>query len=201
MQIKPTLDHLPVFELSEFDLPDIELINDLEYGENPVSNVSILRREIIIDSDEFLQRWHEHGNTLEEFIKDPQLQKNNSEIGAMWFGRNQKFRWCHALAPTILQDSPGFFMEPHLDNRTVLGVVIVNLKDNPDGTGTEILELPSNTHDHTRMPPLYKAPTKKGTGILLFNNWNTWHRIANKSNEERLIAYYTLSIDHMNIDN
>ena len=201
MQIKPTSDHIPVFELSEFDLPEIQTNNTLDYGENPVSNASVLRREITNVPDKFLQRWHEHGDTLEKFIKDPQLQKNNLEIGAMWFGRNQKFRWNHSDSPRILQDLPGFYMDAHLDNRTVLGVVIVNLKDNPDGTGTEILELPSNTHDHTRMPPLYKAPTKKGTGILLFNNWNTWHRIANKSNEERLIAYYTLSIDHMNIDN
>ena len=38
-------------------------------------------------------------------------------------------------------------------------------------------------------------------GILLFNNWNTWHMIANNSEEDRLVSYYTLSIDHMNIDN
>ena len=60
MQIKPTLDHIPVFELSEFDLPEIQTNNTLEYGENPVSKASVLRKEITNVSDEFLQRWHEH---------------------------------------------------------------------------------------------------------------------------------------------
>jgi hypothetical protein len=194
MQIKPTLDHIPVFELSEFDLPEIQTNNTLEYGENPVSKASVLRKEITNVSDEFLQRWHEHGDTLEKFIKDPQLQKNNLEMGAMWFGRNQKFRWNHSDSPRVLQDLPGFNMDPHLDNRAVFGVVIVNLKDNPAGSGTTIL-------DQFRKKQIYQGPTEKGTGILLFNNWNTWHMIANNSEEDRLVSYYTLSIDHMNIDN
>ena len=194
MQIKPTLDHIPVFELSEFDLPEIQTNNTLEYGENPVSKASVLRKEITNVSDEFLQRWHEHGDTLEKFIKDPQLQKNNLEMGAMWFGRNQKFRWNHSDSPRILQDLPGFYMDAHLDNRTVFAVVIVNLKDNPAGSGTTIL-------DQFRQKQIYQGPTEKGTGILLFNNWNTWHMIANNSEEDRVVSYYTLSIDHMNIDN
>ena len=85
-------------------------------------------------------------------------------------------------------------MDPHLDNRSVFGVVIVNLKDNPAGSGTTIL-------DQFRQKQIYQGPTEKGTGILLFNNWNTWHMIANNSEENRLVSYYTLSIDHMNIDN
>ena len=87
-------------------------------------------------------------------------------MGAMWFGRNQKFRWNHSDSPRVLQDLPGFNMDPHLDNRAVFGVVIVNLKDNPAGSGTTIL-------DQFRKKQIYQGPTEKGTGILLFNKNGT----------------------------
>ena len=48
----------------------------------------------------------------------------------MWFGKNQKFKWNNEY-PRILLDGAGFYMEPHLDNRDVFAVVIVNLQDNP----------------------------------------------------------------------
>ena len=39
------------------------------------------------------------------------------------------------------------------------------------------------------------------TGILFFNNWNTWHRIQNNSDKDRLIAYYTIGIDSLLVGN
>ena len=196
MQINPTINDYPVFELSGFDLPDIIIDNKLAYEENLLSSVSNKRKEIIDIPENFIERWHQHGATLEKFITDPQLQKNTPEIGAMWFGKNQKFKWNNEYPPRILLDSAGFYMEPHLDNRDVFAVVIVNLQDNPEGTGTKMLN-PFGITKRKQDEVVYQGPVKKGTGILMFNNWNTWHSIENYSQENRLIAYYTIGIDSL----
>lgn len=196
MQINPTINDYPVFELSEVDLPDIIIDNKLAYEENLLSSVSNKRKEITDIPENFLERWHQHGATLEKFITDPQLQINTPEIGAMWFGKNQKFKWNKEYPPRILLDSAGFYMEPHLDNRDVFAVVIVNLQDNPEGTGTKMLN-PFGITKRKQDEVIYQGPIKKGTGILMFNNWNTWHSIENYSQENRLIAYYTIGIDSL----
>ena len=196
MQINPTINDYPVFELSEVDLPDIIIDNKLAYEENLLSSVSNKRKEITDIPENFLERWHQHGATIEKFITDPQLQINTPEIGAMWFGKNQKFKWNNEYPPRILLDSAGFYMEPHLDNRDVFAVVIVNLQDNPEGTGTKMLN-PFGITKRKQDEVVYQGPIKKGTGILMFNNWNTWHSIENYSQENRLIAYYTIGIDSL----
>ena len=196
MQINPTINDYPVFELSEVDLPDIIIDNKLAYDENLLSSVSNKRKEITDIPENFLERWHQHGATLEKFITDPQLQINTPEIGAMWFGKNQKFKWNNEYPPRILLDSAGFYMEPHLDNRDVFAVVIVNLQDNPEGTGTKMLN-PFGITKRKQDEVVYQGPIKKGTGILMFNNWNTWHSIENYSQQDRLIAYCTIGIDSL----
>ena len=196
MQINPTINDYPVFELSEVDLPDIIIDNKLAYEENLLSSVSNKRKEITDIPENFLERWHQHGATLEKFITDPQLQINTPEIGAMWFGKNQKFKWNNEYPPRILLDSAGFYMEPHLDNRDVFAVVIVNLQDNPEGTGTKMLN-PFGITKRKQDEVVYQGPIKKGTGILMFNNWNTWHSIENYSQQDRLIAYCTIGIDSL----
>ena len=196
MQINPTINDYPVFELSGVDLPDIIIDNKLAYEENLLRSVSNKRKEIIDIPENFLERWHQHGATIEKFITDPQLQINTPEIGAMWFGKNQKFKWNNEYPPRILLDGAGFYMEPHLDNRDVFAVVIVNLQDNPEGTGTKMLN-PFGITKRKQDEVVYQGPIKKGTGILMFNNWNTWHSIENYSQENRLIAYYTIGIDSL----
>lgn len=193
MQINPTINDYPVFELSEVDLPDIIIDNKIAYEENILKPVSDKRKEIIDIPKDFLERWHQHGATIEKFITDPQLQINTPEIGGMWYGKNQKFKWSNTFIPHVLLDSPGFYMEPHLDNRNVFAVVIVNLQDNPEGTGTKLLN-PFGITKRKQDEVVYQGPIKKGTGILMFNNWNTWHSIENYSQENRLIAYYTIGI-------
>jgi len=196
MQINPTIYDYPVFELSGVDLPDIITDKKLAYEENLLRSVSNKRKEIIDIPENFLEIWHQHGATLEKFITDPQLQINTPEIGAMWFGKNQKFKWNNKDSPRILLDGAGFYMEPHLDNRDIFAVVIVNLQDNPEGTGTKILN-PFGITKRKQDEVIYQGPIKKGTGILMLNNWNTWHSIENYSQENRLIAYHTIGIDSL----
>jgi len=197
MQIKETIKHYPVFEISDFNLPKINFNQtNLSYNENLLSSVSNKRKEITDIPEDFLTQWHAYGKEIQNFITDPSLKKECEEIGASWFGRNEKFRWNKAESPRILIDSPSFNMMPHIDNRVVFCVLIINLEDNPAGTGTQMLS-PFGKKEEV----LYQGPTQKGTGILMFNSWNTWHKIENYSNSNRYIAYQTMSIDDLNLNN
>ena len=82
-------------------------------------------------------------------------------------------------------------MSRHIDNRFVLGVLIINLQDNPDSTCTNFWS--NNWEDND---PWYKSPTKKGTGVFMLNSWNTRHSIEISPNESepRLIGYQTINI-------
>ena len=193
MQIKETIKHYPVFEISGYDLPNI---NFIEQENNQHSK----RIEVTDVSKEFYKQWNLYGKQIQDFIVDPKLKTNCEEIGVSWFGRNEKFRWDNNYLPKILIDSPGFFMDPHIDNRVVFAILIINLQDNPEGTGTQMLS-PFGKTAKTIDEVVYQSPTQKGTGILMFNNWNTWHKIENKTDSNRFIAYQTITIDHLNLEN
>ena len=64
MQINPTINDYPVFELSGIDLPNITIDNKLAYEENLLSSVSNKRKEIVDIPENFLERWHHHGATI-----------------------------------------------------------------------------------------------------------------------------------------
>ena len=51
----------------------------------------------------------------------------------MWPSGFNKLSWEEEphKCVSIVKDSAGFFMHPHIDNREVIGVLIVNLHDNP----------------------------------------------------------------------
>jgi len=85
-------------------------------------------------------------------------------------------------------------MHPHIDNREVIGVLIVNLHDNPKGTGTKFV---NNPYEEREEVVWYEGPTKKDTGIFFLNNWNTWHKIENHTGKTRYIAYETLHMSQL----
>ena len=81
----------------------------------------------------------------------------------------------------------------------VIAVLIVNLHDNPEGTGTKFVNNPyeKHTYENYKENLWYEGPTKKGTGLFFLNNWNTWHRIENDTGKTRYIAYETLHVSQM----
>ena len=109
-------------------------------------------------------------------------------IEYIWFDRLYKF----ALSPftehiTIICDKPGFIMGSHLDNRNMFGILILNVIDNPVGTGTVFARSYNGE-------ALYTAPTKKNSGVFFMNTHETWHSVANMSNSNRYILYIPIGI-------
>ena len=116
----------------------------------------------------------------------------------------------------ILEDKPGFYMEPHIDNRGVGSVISINLRDNTPGTGTSFYNLteldrmnvkPWFINDEGRKESikkkqfmakkkvlydskyLFTGPSELGTGILWWNHHTTMHGIENYSDKNRYTLY------------
>jgi len=116
---------------------------------------------------------------------------------------------------TVLIDKPGFYMTPHIDNRNVGSVISLNLKDNPQGTGTRFYNTSEITKDSLKKFPttelnekarneydescfMFEGPNKKGTGVLWWNHHNTYHGIRNNSQDSRHTIYsVTTMLDYM----
>lgn len=173
--------NFPIWEISDWELPDIDhtgLKTETYDQSSKHYKSSDLRQHLNIELDMLTQ-----GKQIQKM-----LNKNNLVvIDQMWKGHLERLQWPKG-STNILLDKPGFNMGVHVDNRYVLGVLIINLQDNPIGSGTYFPELK------------YSGPTKKGTGLFFLNNDNTPHKVYQPGPEDRLIAYQTLTLDDLRYD-
>lgn len=174
MKAKMVSDKFSVWEIEGFDLPEISLDNGEHYDQG--ANDPQLRNavNIIGDSSNFFSTWKKYTDQLEEQVKKDSA--NNLLIQQMWQDEFKKFKWADTGTVRLLKDFPGFNMYYHVDNRLILGVLLINLIDNIDSTEFE---------------NGYVAPKKKGTGIFMLNN-NDYHKIDVTT--ERVVGYQTLSV-------
>jgi hypothetical protein len=94
----------------------------------------------------------------------------------------------------IWKDTPAVKQDIHLDNNFIMATVIINIKDNGEGSGTKYyLEKDIPLHPYggfdkaAQVKPFYEAPYKMGTGTLHINTREMWHKGWNNSKEERCV--------------
>tara|TARA_Y100000385_G_C13096050_1_gene641378 strand:+ start:919 stop:1533 length:615 start_codon:yes stop_codon:yes gene_type:complete len=200
MEISIQSEKVPVWELSNVTLPDLDvpaLYNNSTEKLLPMSQ----KREpmdLVEGNDNHLKfqtEWLKHCDTIQTFLKDGSAYKECVELQPMWPNGFARFDWPrHLSCIQIMHDRDGFNMGSHIDNRTVVGVVIINLQDNPIGSGTSFHRY---TDPHNVEDSWYQGPTKKGTGVFFLNNWNTWHSVNNSGGGDRLIAYNIIPLSNM----
>jgi hypothetical protein len=76
---------------------------------------------------------------------------------------------------SFVKDSPKYKLIPHYDNKQILGIIMINLVDNPYST---IMYNSANE-------PLYTSSNKKGDGIFYKNNIQCKHGFYNDSEDYR----------------
>jgi|TARA_R110000823_G_scaffold166747_1_gene298759 hypothetical protein len=91
---------------------------------------------------------------------------------------NEKISEPFTIAVEIQKNLPNFELIPHLDNKDMLGVIIINLLDS--GTSTKFFD--------TNDIEIGQAPTTVSNGIMYLNNWNFKHGYINSGNKDRYIA-------------
>jgi len=76
---------------------------------------------------------------------------------------------------SFVKDSPKYKLIPHYDNKQILGIIMINLVDNPYST---IMYSSANE-------PLYTSSNKKGDGIFYKNDIQCKHGFYNDSEDYR----------------
>lgn len=172
----------PIWYIKDFDLPDVKLqIKELEQGHELRHNLG-LGQNTLKEINAFEDAWVSNVEKILDVVKSSNLLV----LDQMWVGKIKNLQAGKNIK--LYCDKPGLFMGEHIDNRWVVGVLIINLKDN--STGTYINELD------------YEGPRQKGTGIFMLNNYNTSHsiRVPFADQEDRHIGYQTFSYEDFKND-
>lgn len=172
----------PIYTIEGFDLPELNyVVGDLKEGHTHRYELNIHNNTAELQQN-FLDTWREHVKDLYSYINSQDVLV----LDQMWKGRLKTLQPPPNLE--LICDKPGLSMGPHIDNRNVVGVLIINLKDN--SSGTRIYELN------------YEGPKKKGTGMFILNNYNTTHSIdvPLSSPEDRYIGYQTTSYEDFKVE-
>tara|TARA_B100001057_G_scaffold191393_1_gene192309 strand:+ start:3058 stop:3672 length:615 start_codon:yes stop_codon:yes gene_type:complete len=188
----------PVWEVQGFHLP----VLDIEWPEENLtaSNLPVNKRRVPASLDEnsdnhrnFARHWDSHTKDIwEHLCLDNTIKNEQPEILGAWPRGFKNFKWGGAMHSLhVIKDKNEFKMTGHMDNREVVGVLIINLQDNPPGTGTTFHTKPYSKNDENVW---YEGPTEQFSGIFMINNWNTWHSVRNMSGKDRYIGYQTLNI-------
>jgi len=82
---------------------------------------------------------------------------------------------------SLIADLKGYKMNPHIDNRSVYAAGYLNIFDNESltvvgSTKRSLFGIVKETE--------YRAPGKKGRGVIWLNTENSWHRV-NKVSQDR----------------
>lgn len=167
----------PIWEIKNFDLPE------LKFNIGKLLDSHRFRYDLEVENNEpslikeFLDTWQ---NNVKEIL-DNVKASNLLILDQMWKGSIFYLNGNDNVE--LMCDKPGLNMGEHIDNRHVVAVLIINLKDNDSGTYIEELD--------------FKGPTEKGTGVFMLNNYNTSHSIhvPHNSEEDRYIGYQTLQYE------
>ena len=172
----------PVWKVTDFYLQNTNFIEKHIYNQG--SSHDHLRISCAYNENFYLN-WDANTRKLQYYIRN-EISKIE-EVRQMWMNNLSKFVWpSFKETGEVLQDKEGFKMSPHIDNRFIFGVLIINLQDNPAGSGTKFIDMD------------WEGPTEKGTGVFMLNNWNTRHSITNLGPGTRTIGYQTIHIRSIN---
>ena len=196
MEIRCIDKAYPVWELTKLELPSLNVTELKGKENNSKLPINSKREPMYLDWSNsnhfhFKETWVKRKELVQEYLKSGRAYEECIELMPMWPNRFAKFEWGTGEGSVqIIHDRTGFHMGPHIDNREVVGVMIVNLQDNPEGSGT-------NFHvDRDTPEAWYSGPTKRNTGVFFLNNWNTWHSVQNNGHD-RLICYDIMHLGEM----
>ena len=169
----------PLWEIQGWDLPDADFTPDKPHEHSDGLALTSLRVEMLRPyPEDWTEQWNKNISELNNIVQ----KTDKLLINQMW-----KNWWDNFSIPTdnalVINDKDGMNMGYHIDNRAILGVLLINLQDNQDST---------------IFMDDYKAPTSKGTGFFMLNN-NQKHKII--VTKDRLLVYQTLTVSSMFTNN
>jgi hypothetical protein len=171
----------------EYDFDILSEIDTNYTGISPGGILPIPGRQIYdyTKSEKLSDCVQEWKNNIVKNLENIFYEKETFELfKKRWPIRQENFANLVRPHTEIFQDLPGFSMGRHLDNQSVIANVIVNLKDNNDGT---IFHNYKSSHE-----VLFQASGKKNTGIIFLNTPSSLHSVQNDVDQTRYILYTSL---------
>jgi len=171
------LSVFPVWQVDDFDLPELDFVKGETKGYPKRHHLDI--RSDPGQTNDFCEQWIKQYKKIISEISDTQDQDLLVLLDQIWKDQFKNVYVNEEIEFTC--DIPGFQMGIHFDNRNVVAVLIINLKDNLEG---------STYFDQLD----YTAPGKKHSGVFFLNHNNTTHSIDWQGQTDRWIGYHTLTI-------
>jgi len=160
---------VPLWFFENVDLPEIDF-SILNWNDLKTTLLQSNQRKIANHSENTDAGIFEKLYTIRNDIIE-QIKINHPIYGLVNLWPINTWKTNNSLNITIYKDSNNFYMHPHLDNRNIKSVFIMNLVDNPVSTEFDIAG------------KIIKAPTKKGSGSFYFNHSEIWHSIGPVSSD------------------
>lgn len=211
MYVKPTMQHLtvkdggyaqghplPIWELHDLPVPDVNLFSNrtdvlLPGQEFLVKDITRPHRYMLVPNEEtkteFKNQHDVFVNAIAQCLLEIQKQQQytyniaelpkSTDLSILANNTDNISTGIHYIG-----DQAGCGMTWHLDNRLLIGTMIINLQDNENSTEFAL----SVDADQ----PIYQAPTKRGTGVFWFDTYATWHRIVNTA--DRRVSYMNVAV-------
>lgn len=162
-----TLPELPIWFFEDVEIPDLDFdsINWDNLNKTELTSDKIYESRMIAiwGKDENYKKFSDMRNITRNIIQE--IKENHPRKGVSiiwpintWVDSNP---YIH-----VKRDLDGFHMGPHLDNRNTKWTLIMNLKDNNNGTRFHIGN------------DIVTGPTTKGSGVFYFNQEDLWHSIG-----------------------
>ena len=126
----------------------------------------------------------ENSKSLKSKILDQVYSTDNNVFRERWFKDIDVYKEHTEMFSILLKDSPNIRMGPHLDNGHIIVQMVVNLTDNQYGT---------DFYNPITEELIYTSSSKKGQGVLFFNNSSAVHGMRN-GNFDRYIFYSNILI-------
>ena len=158
-------EEYPVWSVENFDIPNLNLTEHAEDdSREALLSINEKRKPSRLNKDdslhqEFADAWTRNTNDIMSWLKDDEFISKVPEIKHMG---QEDFLVLNGPTPfmtvDIIKDSWVFY-GIHVDNREVVGVLIVNLQDNPRGRNKVYNDTKSRTKKEPRT--WYMGPEKK----------------------------------------
>ena len=134
-----------IWELSGFETSELNI--SFPEKREKEARLPINKKRIPVplpeEETDFCRKWQKSTSKIVDYLRSEKCVKDCPEVHGMWPNGFRRLTWDEPhKCVSIVKDSAGFFMHPHIDNREVIGVLIVNLHDNPKGTGTKFVNNP-----------------------------------------------------------
>ena len=127
------------------------------------------------------------------------IEKSKLQLVEKFLTIDTKSRWPNIsssmarrinIYSTLITDLKGYSMNQHIDNRSVYAAGYLNIFDNESLT---VISSTKKSFFGKETETQYRAPGKKGRGVIWLNTENSWHWV-NKVSQDRKILMMTFQI-------